>query len=686
MSSLATAPERHAPGDPGAARAAASQQRPTRDAMLALALAAVLTAIVFVTTGGTELAPNTWTEIVLTLTGVGLAIAVLVLGAPGPRHGLAALLLFVALAALTAISIAWSVQGDNSWLEANRTLSYLAVFGGGIALARLFPERWAALLGGVAVAAVAVSGYALLVKVFPATLDAQGTLGRLRAPFDYWNATGLMAALGLPACLWAGARRAPRRLVRALAPGAIAILITVVVLSYSRSAVLAALVAGVIWFAFVPLRLRGAAVLALGLAGAAVLSGWALSTRALSHDRIPLADRTSAGHTFAVVLVLVLAALVAAGFAAARASERADLAAETRRRIGAALLAGLALAAIAGVGALTLSSRGLTGQVSHVWNSLTSTHDYVGDNPSRLGSLESSRARDWSEGWKVFAHAPARGVGALGYATARTRYTHDQLPVDHAHSYVIQTLADFGLLGLAVNLALLIAWAIAAARTLRVRAGPSSPAFVDEHIGMVTLLCVVAAFGAHSAIDWTWFIPGTAVPSLLCAGWLAGRGPLEQRVGRRTTRLRLTRRPAVTAASAALTAAAILAAWAIWQPLRSSNAQAAAISALDGGDTASAFAQARTAAARDPLSVQPHWLLSALYSRIGDQTAARVQLLKAVSMQPDNYDTWQQLGLFDLQQRQSQRALVALKRARELNLGSLSTQTLINQAAGQAAR
>jgi hypothetical protein len=654
--------------------------------MLALALAAVLTTIVFVTTGGTDLAPNTWTEIVLTLTGVGLAIAVLVLGAPGPRHGLAALLLFAALAALSAISIAWSVQGDNSWLEANLTLSYLAVFGAGIALARLFPERWAALLGGVGVAAVAVSGYALLVKVFPASLDAQATLGRLRAPFDYWNATGLMAALGLPACLWAGARHAPGRLVRALAPGAIAILVTVVVLSYSRSAVLAALVAGVIWFAFVPLRLRGAAVLALGLAGAAVLSGWALATHALSHDRIPLPERTSAGHTFGIVLVLVLAALVAAGFAAARAAVRANLAAQTRRRIGAGLLAGLALAAIAGVGALALSSRGLTGQVSHVWSSLTSTHDYVGDNPRRLGSLESSRARDWSEAWKVFVHSPVHGVGALGYATARTRYTDDQLPVDHAHSYVIQTLADLGLIGLAVNLALLIAWAIAATRTLRVRAGPRPPTLLDEHIGMVTLLCVVAAFGAHSAIDWTWFIPATAVPALLCAGWLAGRGRLEQRVGRRTTPLRLTGRPAVTAASAALAAAAILAAWAIWQPLRSSNALGAAISALSRNEGASAFADARASAARDPLSVQPRWLLSALYSRIGDQEAARAELLKAVSMQPDNYETWQQLGLFDLQQRQPQRALVALRRAQELNLGSLSTRTLINQATAQSAR
>ena len=35
---------------------------------------------------------------------------------------------------------------------------------------------------------------------------------------------------------------------------------------------------------------------------------------------------------------------------------------------------------------------------------------------------------------------------------------------------------------------------------------------------------VVVVFGAHSLVDWTWFVPGTAVPALLCAAWVAGRG------------------------------------------------------------------------------------------------------------------------------------------------------------------
>ena len=43
---------------------------------------------------------------------------------------------------------------------------------------------------------------------------------------------------------------------------------------------------------------------------------------------------------------------------------------------------------------------------------------------------------------------------------------------------------------------------------------------------MLSMLCLVVVFGVHSTVDWTWFVPGDACVALLCAGWLAGRGPL----------------------------------------------------------------------------------------------------------------------------------------------------------------
>lgn len=649
--------------------------------------------LAFVTAGGVDLGPNTWAEIVLMLLAAGLAVVLLLFAPAGRPWGVVSLGLFAAVAALSAISIAWSVQPDNSWLEANRTLAYLAVFGGAIALARLLGERWRGVIGALALAATLLSAYALLVKVFPATFDRNELMGRLRAPFDYWNATGLMAAMGLPACLWAGARRDGGRVLGALTVPAVAILSTVVVLSYSRSALLAAIVGVGVWFITVPLRLRGALVLGLGLAGGAALTVWALATHPLTHDRVSLAARTNAGHSFGLLLVLVLVLMLVAGFAACFGMDRAAPSPAVRRQIGLVLIGLVALLPVAGVAGLAASSRGLSGEVSHIWTTLTNPKSGVGDSPSRLVELGNSRPRYWSEGLKVGEHQLLHGVGAGGYGVARTRYTSDPWIVEHAHSYVIETFADFGLLGIVVNLALLVAWGLAVARTFLARAVlqpamDAAPRRVDplERAGMFTLLAVVIAFGVHSAIDWTWFVPGTAVPALFCAGWLAGRGPLDRAPGRWRAQARLRQRPGLAAGAAVIGAVAVLAAWLVWQPLRAAQADSAAVASLSNGNAQAAFAQATAAHARDPLAVEPLWELSAIFSATGNERAARAELDRAISLQPHNSATWQQLGFYELQHHQPGPAITALQQAQKLDRSSTQTIQAIQQAQAELPR
>jgi hypothetical protein len=250
------------------------------------------------------------------------------------------------------------------------------------------------------------------------------------------------------------------------------------------------------------------------------------------------------------------------------------------------------------------------------------------------------------------------------------------------------------------NLALLVAWGLAAARTFGWRRrrepaadhAPPDPAAAlndlpgvsaHERAGLLTLLCVVVAFGVHSTIDWTWFVPGTALPALLCAGWLAGRGPLGQRVGGLRRRPSLLARPALAASIMALAAVSLLAAWAVWQPLSSADANSAAITALTRGDVKSAFSDARDAAASDPLAVEPQWTLGAVYSAIGDQHAAHAQFVKAISLQPDNAATWRQLGYYDLQHGQPHKAVGVLERALRLDRSSPQTLQAIAQAQAQ---
>jgi len=656
------------PGGPGAI--SAGQVKLSTDPAVGAALAAGLVVLAFVTTGGLDQAVavsagNTWAEIVITLLGGGACATVLVLGRRRRRWGGATVALFALLTAFTALSLAWSVQPDDSWQATNLTLAYLAAFAAGASLARLAPGRWRALVGAIAVTSVILSGYALLAKVFPGSLAASDTSGRLQAPLGYWNATGVMAAMGIAPCLWAWTRNGWSRFLHGLAVPGVAILIAVVVLSYSRSAVLVAVLGAGGWVAFVPRRLRAAGLLALGGAGAAVIAGWALSRPALTSDGALLAARTSAGHTFGVVLLVTVVVLTAVGVGAAVAADRVVLPKAVRRRVGTGLLVAVALLPVAGVVALAASSRGLTGEISHAWSSLTSVNAGVGNGASRLGQFGSSRPLYWREGIKVGEHALLKGVGALGFFTARTRYTTDAHVVVHAHSYLVQTFADLGLVGLAISLALLIAWGVAAERALalRMRWAALSDDQVLEREGLTALLLVVLVFGLQSAIDWTWFFPGLAVPTLLCAGWLAGRGPLASTAGQTRRRASILTRPGVGATVTVLAALALLGAWVIWQPLRSADAAASAVSAAARNDVSAAFSYAHDAAGADPLALQPLFVLSELYQRVGDNRAARAQLLSAVNLQPDNYDSWLELGNFDLQNHQPRRALGSLERA-----------------------
>ncbi|MEO9121118.1 MAG: O-antigen ligase family protein, partial [Solirubrobacteraceae bacterium] len=624
-----------------------------------LLLAALLVALAPATSGGfgptmSGSSAHAWAEITITLGGAGTCMLLLFSGVRGLGRGTAPAALFAVLAGLTALSILWSVQPDGSWQAANLTVAYLLAFLAAIAAARMFPGRWRSVVAGLGLAMVSLCLYGLLSKVFPGTLAASQADGRLAIPFGYWNAAGAAAVIGLAPCQWLWQRRDTGAWARALAVPGAAVLLTVTVLSYSRTSLIVAVIVIGAWLALVPGRLRSVALIALAGAGAAVMARWALARPALTGDNIDLAARTSAGHAFGIVSALTLIALTAAGWALVTRAERRPLTAGTRRRLEILLLVGLALLPVAVIGAVASSSRGLTGEISHAWTSLTSTSVGVGNGAGRVTQLGSSRPLYWSEGITVGEHALLKGVGALGYATARTRYTLRPEITSHAHSYLVQTFADLGLIGLLVNLALLIAWGRCAVAAIGRR--PTAPRGPPDHPtpdrelerdGLVTLAIVVLAFGISSAADWTFFFPAVTVPALLAAGWLAGRGRPDERAERPTRRVALTRRPGTAAAITAIAALALVASWLIWQPLRSAQAANAAEAAAIRGDSATAFVDAHDAQAADPLALQPLLLLYAFDRDVGDLAGARRELLAAVALQPENANSWLQLGSFD---------------------------------------
>ncbi len=685
------------------------------------------------------------TEMALTL-AAGVVVATSVILAPsGARaYGLWPLGLLLAFTALTAISIVWSVQPDVSWQESGRMLAYSGVFGVGVALVRAVPARWPAILGGLALAAVVVCGYALLTKVFPSLAPANA-YARLNEPYGYWNAVGLTAAMGAICCTWLGARRDGHALLRALAYPAMGLLLLTLVLAYSRGALVALALGLLLWFCTVPLRLRGAALLIAGGVAAAIVGAWDFSRHALSAEGVPLAERATAGHQLGALIAAMLVVLAIAGVASGFVTGRRAPSALSRRRAGLVLLAGIVLVAIVFAGALAHSQRGFTGSITHAFDALTDPNAKPPPNtPGRLTAVASVRARYWKEAFQVFDAHPALGAGAGGYATAHLRYETQTLEVRHAHGFLVQTLADLGIVGLILALLLLLTWLAAAGRAthpfnrrwtswrtwLQLRSGARpgwralrthepdgreldgralggralggralggrALSYTPERVGMLSMLCLVVVFGAHSLIDWTWYVPGNACVALLCAGWLAGRGELAtQSAGARTNAGAGTSRgagsppqpgpepPARTQPSAtrlwvagAVLVATLLAMWSQWQPQRSEEARQQAYNQLEAHDLRAASAAAQSAIARDPLSIEALFTLADVQQASNRPTLARATLERAVRLQPSNPQPWLVLGRYELQTGDAMAAASALRAAIFLNPESISPEAI----------
>lgn len=665
-----------------------------------LLIAGILCLITFVPGGGLVLESMTKIEIGMTI-GCGLVIAAVIALAPArPRtYGLLCIALLLVFTILGALSVAWSVAPDASWQDADRMLAYSAFFGAAVALVRVAPARWPAVLGGVTLAGAVVCGYALLTKVLPAELDANDIYARLQQPFEYWNAIGLIAAIGVITSLWLGARRTGHGLLSALSYPACGMFLVTLMLAYSRGALVALAIGVLAWFCVVPLRLRGAAVLLSGVAGAAPVVAWTFSQHALSSEGVTLAARTSAGEELGVVLATMLVGLMILGLLVGFRLARRAPSITSRRWVAALLLTAILAGIVVFAGALASSKRGLTGTISHDFSSLTNPNAPLPPNTAgRLTAIGSVRARYWNEGLEIFQANPVLGAGGAGYEVDRLRYRAEALNVKNAHGYIVETLADLGLVGLVITLALLGAWMSAAGRSThpfsrrwqRWRWRREHSPYSAERIGMLTMLCLVVTFGVHSFVDWTWYVPGDACVALLCAGWLAGRGPLLAAEDP-STQMTLVRWPGAERSSrrilpslsdvpplrAALAAAVLvatgLAVWSQWEPQHSVDASNEAL-ALVANNALKARAAAQRGVHSDPLSANALFVLSQVQQDTGEQQLARSTLQRAVHLQPSNPRTWQALGEYDLQNGNATASVQELRAAVFLDPQSIEAQ------------
>lgn len=556
-----------------------------------------------------------------------VAIASAVVGAcmalrgalPLPRLDGAGRLTAAAAAGLTVwagVSVAWSVAGDLSWDRLARGLVYLAFLVLGLLAGALRggTRRLAAL---VAVVLAAALGWALLGVAVPSLFPDGDRIARLREPAGYWNALALLADAAIALGLWATRSRRPATRVAGCLLVYAAVL--VLLLTQSRAGVVGAAAVLALWLVASESRLQDALRAVIAGLPALLVAGWAFTRPALVEDGVLRADRVADGKLFAA---LALAGGLLVVLAAWRApAER--LTRERGRAVRGALLAACALVAAAGVAGLVAE---VGNPVSWV-DSQLSRGECVNE-PGRLADLcANNRLQWWGEALEVAADRPVAGSGAGTFALARRRYREGATPVTEPHSVPLQLLSDLGAVGLALGLLAGAGALVGVRRGVRLAVG-------SEHPAAVALACFVLAYGVHALVDYDLDFVAVSGPALAALGALLA-------VGRPWAAIR-----AGTPGLVAVTAVGAAAILAVALPAIARHEVDRALAAVDAGDLGKAVDAADRARLLNPLSPGPLQARALAADAAGDRAAAVAWYEEATRLQPENPDTWYDLGLY----------------------------------------
>jgi O-antigen ligase/polysaccharide polymerase Wzy-like membrane protein len=609
-----------------------------------LVLLVAICGIAAFTNGGVGIPEESRLQVVIagTLLLMGLGLSTGVMRLPQAPMAWAAIVLLLAFALWSALSVEWSSAPDQSWLAANRGAAYVTAIGVALVAAASFRSAPALTAIGFTAAITIVALYALGGKLAPGVdlpglnLNHTSEYTRLREPIGYWNGLGLLCVMGMPACIWLAADREYQRRARIAAALIFTVLIVTATLTYSRGALVAAMVVVAVLVAAGPDRLRRLGVAILGTIAATPALTLAFSRPDLTGDRVPLDQRTDDGALLAVVLVLSLLALAAFAWLVIRAEGRVRWRRRHSRRI-VRILVGLVVIWL-GLGfAASTSERGLTETLSDEWREFKSVKQAQDTSPGRLFSSNgSNRWPWWSEAVGSFWDRPLQGWGAGSFPTVHYLYRENTPPVQSAHSVPLQTLSETGLVGgaLAISgMALLLGAAVAGVRR---SSGPDRSA-------RIALTAMAIAWTVHSLYDWDWEIPAVTLPALIAAAVAAA--PLTRpkpasfiRVGQ-VPSARPLRVAIATAVGVAFAASAAM-------PAVAENRRLASL-LVAGGDAGSlnrAALEASTAHRLNPLSIEPILAAASIAINRGQTEKATELLLEAARIEPDNFRAWERLA------------------------------------------
>jgi hypothetical protein len=559
--------------------------------------------------------------------------------------GRAFVLALTAFVLWNGLSVLWSITPDRSWEYFNRGVVYLAFLVLGLFVGAVLPQAAKPVAAMLSVLLALVVAWALLGKVVPDVFEDGGRIARLRDPIGYWNGLALLAAVAIPLGLWLAIRREHVRLIRV--GGAVFLFAATVtlLLTYSRGGVVVALLALGAFVVLCRERVEAIAALAVSLLPALAISAWAFSEPGLVADQQPYDDRLRAGLVFGALLLIGGAVVGVAAYALVAREER--LRPRFRWRLTAVrLLAGAAVVLLVAV--LAASGGRPVDWLRDGVREFTNPVSSAGGDPTRLGSFSSnSRWTWWEESWRIFEDDPIGGAGAGSFAVARRPIRINTTHTLEPHNVALQFLAEIGIVGLLLFAGAVSAAAFGVVSALRRLDGSHRAA--AEALAIAPL-----AYLLHALIDYDWDFVALTGPIVFVLGVLLVTG--------RSARRRSA--PLWTAGIVVVAAAFV---FSLVSPWLASRSVTQAYEAIDRDDLTEAVDSSRRARTLNPLSIEPLLARAAAEEARGDDLAALESYVEAVELQPRNWRPWFELGRFELATDRSQRAILHLQRARELD-------------------
>ena len=351
-------------------------------------------------------------------------------------------------------------------------------------------RRW--LEPGIVLGTVVVIGYALSERLLPQAIDlatSRTGAGRLEQPLTYWNAEGLLAAMGMVLAVRIAGDPRREGWLRGAGAAAGVLLGLGVFLTYARGALGAVAVGLVVLIALAPdLRPTVRAIVTVGIgAGIASVVGNSLST-------VKDLSSRDAGQGIEMLVVLIVL-MTAAALIAPRVS---------RRPIHLPSLGVSRPATVLGISVTLLILGALL--LAATEGKPEGTSPVRGATPKRLGSIDSNRYRYWEQAGKTFTHHPLIGIGSGGFQVDWLKVVQRADASGDAHSLYLETAAELGVIGVAILLLFLGGVAGSVVRLYR-----------TDHAAAAGLAAGLAAWAFHAGLDWDWEMPAVSLPALALA-------------------------------------------------------------------------------------------------------------------------------------------------------------------------